>query len=132
MVIAGYMNYKQAVGDTFPASDIPNVAKTVDFLSRINQVAGWVGDFGKKDEDQIIWTINAETAGTYDLTLKYGHDNGSGSPVGRLTVNGQTLETEVTFDEMTGWGNPIAQKTVQADLQAGENKIVLQLNTNDL
>ncbi|WP_419875357.1 glycoside hydrolase family 66 protein [Candidatus Pristimantibacillus sp. PTI5] len=132
MVIAGYMNYKQAVGDTVAAADIPNVAKTVEFLSRINKTAGWVGDFGKKDEDQIIWTINAETAGSYDLTLKYGHDNGSGSPIGRLTVNGQTIETPISFDEKTGWGNPIAEKTVQADLQAGENKIMLQLNTNDL
>ncbi|MDQ8734352.1 glycoside hydrolase family 66 protein [Paenibacillus sp. LHD-38] len=132
MVIAGYMNYKQAVGDTVAAADIPNVAKTVEFLSRLNKSAGWVGDFGKKDEDQIIWTINAETAGSYDLTLKYGHDNGSGSPIGRLTVNGQTVETPVNFDEKTGWGNPIAEKTVQADLQAGENKIMLQLNTNDL
>ncbi|MCA0758500.1 carbohydrate-binding protein [Paenibacillus sp. N4] len=132
MVIAGYMNYKQAVGDTTPASDITDVAKTVEFLSRIGKAAGWVGDFGKKDEDRIIWTVQAPETGTYDLKLLYGHDNGGGNPAGRLTVNGTLAAAELPFDEKTGWGNPVAEKTVQTVLQAGGNTIELQLNTNDL
>ncbi|MBN2982325.1 glycoside hydrolase family 66 protein [Cohnella algarum] len=132
MVIAGYMNYKQATGDTYRAEDLDNVARTVEFVSRINRVPGWVGDFGKKDEDQIIWTVDAPAEGLYDLTLKYGHDNGGGHPIGRLTVNGSPLEGTIDFEERTGWGNPVAEKTVRAALRQGANEIRLQLNTNDL
>ncbi|MDQ6419777.1 glycoside hydrolase family 66 protein [Paenibacillus sp. LHD-117] len=132
MVIAAYMNYKQATGDVYPAEELENVARTVEFQSRIGKAHGWVGDFGKKDEDAIVWTVQAPEAGTYRLTLHYGHDNGGGNPVGKLSVNGQEADGELDFTGKTGWGNPVAELSLQADLKAGANTIKLQLATNDL
>ncbi|MFN0220774.1 glycoside hydrolase family 66 protein [Paenibacillus sp. KR2-11] len=132
MVIAGYMNYKQAAGDNYAVSNVEGLPKTVEFQSRINSIAGWVGDFGIKNEDKIVWTVQADAAGTYDLTLKYGHANAGGSPDGRVTVNGTEAVSSILFDENTGWGNPRAQKTIKADLKAGSNQIVLQLNSTGL
>jgi dextranase len=132
MVIAGYMNYKQAVGDHYEVSDAVGAPRTEQFLSRIGKIPGWVGDFGKKDEDKIIWTIQAPEAGEYELILKYGHDNGGGSPEGRLTVNGETAAASIPFSQKTGWGNPVGDAVVKANLQAGGNSVMLQLNTSDL
>ncbi|UJF36411.1 S-layer homology domain-containing protein [Paenibacillus hexagrammi] len=132
MVIAGYMNYKQATGDKYPAADLTDVPKTVEFQSRINRVPGWVGDFGMPNEDKIIWTVHADQAGTYDLTLNYGHGNAGGSPDGKLTVNGEVVATSIPFDENTGWGNPSAKKMIHANLKAGDNTIMLQLNSTGL
>lgn len=132
MVIAGYMNYKQAVGDDYPVTEATGAPRTTQYGSKISKVAGWVGDFGKKDEDQIIWTVQAPAAGEYELTLAYGHGNEAGSPEGRLTVNGQAAADRIPFTQKTGWGNPIANVTVKANLQAGANTVVLQLNTSDL
>lgn len=131
IVIAGYMNYKQATGDHYEISNVKGVPKAETFVSRIQQTPGWVGDFGKKDEDQIIWTVNVPEAGTYQLDLHYGHNN-EASPEGRLSVNGEEAVSNVAFNEKTGWGNPVAVKTEKVQLKQGENEIKLQLNTNNL
>ncbi|WP_223067812.1 glycoside hydrolase family 66 protein [Paenibacillus caui] len=132
MVIAGYINYKQATGVPYDASEATGMPKVTEFASRIGTASGWVGDFGKKDEDQLIFTVNVPKAGKYELTLNYGHGNDGGSPDGRLSVNEQIAAGSILFDHKTGWGNPVAQITAQAELKAGDNKIKLQLNSNDL
>ncbi|MFD2671330.1 glycoside hydrolase family 66 protein [Marinicrinis sediminis] len=131
MVIAAYMNYKQAAGQHYDAADVQDVPRTVVFQSRIAHIPGWVGDFGKKDEDQIVWTVDAAQAGTAELKLVYGHGNDSGYPEGRLTVNGTVAASQIAFDQQTGWGNPTAEAVVSVELQAGSNEIRLQLNTSD-
>ncbi|MBT2696566.1 carbohydrate-binding protein [Bacillus sp. ISL-40] len=131
VVIAGYMNYKQATGDHYEVANVKGVPKSEQFVSRIQKTPGWVGDFGKKDEDQIIWTVDVPDAGTYNVSLKYGHDNGD-SPEGKLSLNNQIVNNAITFNEKTGWGNPVAIKNLSLDLEKGTNQIKLQLNTNDL
>jgi dextranase len=131
VVIAGYMNYKQATGDHYEIADVKGIPKSEQFISRINQIPGWVGDFGKKDEDKIIWTVDVPETGTYNISLKYGHDN-QDSPEGRISVNDQVVVNDITFTEKTGWGNPVAFKNMTVDLKKGKNKIKLQLNTNNL
>nr|WP_276310239.1 glycoside hydrolase family 66 protein [Bacillus salacetis] len=131
VVIAGYMNYKQATGIHYEAGDVQGIPKADQFFSRIGKTAGWVGDFGKKDEDQIIWTVDVPTAGTYSFGLDYGHDNGE-SPNGKLTVNNAEVVPSIDFNEKTGWGNPVAAKSYELDLQAGKNEIMLSLNSNNL
>ncbi|WP_052703114.1 glycoside hydrolase family 66 protein [Paenibacillus beijingensis] len=133
MVIAGYMNYKQATGISVDAASALDVPHTVTFQSRINKAPGWVGDFGKKDEDQIEFTVDAPEAGDYNLKLYYGHGNDAGSPEGYLTVNGVLQADHIAFDQKTDWGNPVAVKEFAGiPLKAGENKIKLQLHSNDL
>ncbi|MDQ0901246.1 glycoside hydrolase family 66 protein [Paenibacillus sp. V4I7] len=132
MVIAGYMNYKQAVGDHYEVADVVGVPKTTQFISRIAKAPGWVGDFGKKDEDQIIWTVNVPETGDYNLDIKYGHGNDGGNPNGKLSVNGNIVAPSIPFTQKTGWGNPIADAVVHTTLQAGTNTVTLQLNTSDL
>lgn len=133
MVIAGYMNYKQATGVHYDGSEAKDVPNTVVFQSRIAKAAGWVGDFGKKDEDQIIFTVDAPEDGDYNLTLQYGHGNGGGNPEGYLTVNGEAAADHIVFDQKTGWGHPTGQaKLTGIKLNKGENKVKLQLSSNDL
>ncbi|MGF7030898.1 dextranase [Paenibacillus mucilaginosus] len=132
MVIAGYMNYKEAAGIPYSASEAQDVPKTLAFQSRIGKSPSWVGDFGKKDEDAIVFNVHVPAAGEYDLTLRYGHGNSGGNPEGRLSVNGSVAVPSIPFDEFTDWGNPVAEKTVTAQLQQGKNEIRLQLNSNDL
>ncbi|WP_052737975.1 glycoside hydrolase family 66 protein [Bacillus sp. SA1-12] len=132
VVIAGYMNYKQATGNHYEAADVKGVPKSEQFFSRIQKVPGWVGDFGKQDEDQIIWKIDVPEAGTYHVDLLYGHDNGNGNPEGKVSLNGQIVESSIGFDEKTGWGNPVALKSLTLDLEKGTNEIKLQLNSNNL
>lgn len=131
VVIAGYMNYKQATGDHYEVADVKDVPKLNQLSSTLQKVTGWVGDFGKQDEDQIIWTVDVPEDGTYNVSLKYGHNNES-SPNGKLSVNNQLVEKNIEFNEKTGWGNPIANKDLSLDLKKGENEIKLQLNSNDL
>ncbi|MFS0637867.1 glycoside hydrolase family 66 protein [Mesobacillus foraminis] len=131
VVIAGYMNYKQATGNHYEAADLKGVPKSEQYFSRIQKAAGWVGDFGKKDEDQIIWTVDVPEAGAYRVDLKYGHDNGE-SPEGKLSVNNQLVENSIPFSEKTGWGNPVAVKNLTLNLEKGKNQIKLQLNTDNL
>lgn len=131
VVIAGYMNYKQATGDHYEVADVKDVPRLEQVASSIQKVPGWVGDFGKQDEDQIIWTVDVPEAGTYDLALKYGHNNGE-SPEGKLLVNNQIAVNTIPFNEKTGWGNPIGVKNLSVELAAGKNEIKLQLNTNNL
>lgn len=133
MVIAGYMNYKQATGVSVDAASALDVPHTVAFQSRIGKAAGWVGDFGKQDEDQIEFTVTAPEAGNYNLKLYYGQGNDSGAPEGYLSVNGQLQADHILFDQNTGWGNPVAFKELESvPLNAGENKIKLQLHTSGL
>jgi dextranase len=131
VVIAGYMNYKQATGDHYEVADIKDIPRLEQTASSIKKVPGWVGDFGKQDEDQIIWTVDAPEAGTYNVMLKYGHNN-EGSPEGKLSVNNRVAVNTISFNEKTGWGNPAAVKNLSVDLVEGENEIKLQLNSNDL
>ena len=131
VVIAGYMNYKQATGIHYEAADLKGIPKAERFSSSIQKVPGWVGDFGRQDEDQIIWTVDVPESGTYNVDLKYGHDN-EASPEGKLSVNNQLVENAITFNEKTGWGNPVANKNLSLHLEKGTNKIKLQLNTNNL
>ncbi|WP_175991544.1 glycoside hydrolase family 66 protein [Bacillus sp. Marseille-Q1617] len=131
VVIAGYMNYKQATGEHYNVADVEGVPRSEHFISRIQKMPGWVGDFGMKDEDQIIWKVDAPESGTYTVDLKYGHDNGE-SPVGKIHVNDALVKDAIPFSEKTGWGNPVAETSLTADLQEGENEIKLSLNTNNL
>lgn len=131
VVIAGYMNYKQAAGDHYEVSDVNGIPRIEQTASSIKKVPGWVGDFGKKDEDQIIWTVDVPEAGTYDIALKYGHNN-SDSPEGKLSVNDRLAVDKIPFNEKTGWGNPIAERHLSLELDKGTNEIKLRLNTNDL
>ncbi|PTX61322.1 dextranase [Melghirimyces profundicolus] len=130
VVIAGYMNYKQATGDHYEVADVQGVPKSTTFISNIKKIPGWVGDFGKQDEDQIIWTVDVPESGTYNVSLLYGHDN-QDSPEGKLSVNNQIIDGKIAFDERTGWGNPVAVKNISANLEKGKNEIKLQLNTNN-
>ncbi|MDM5196543.1 glycoside hydrolase family 66 protein [Fictibacillus enclensis] len=131
VVIAGYMNYKQATGKHYEVADVKGVPKSEQFFSRVQKLPGWVGDFGKQDEDMIIWTVDVPESGTYDVALKNGHDNGS-SPEGKISVNNQLVESTISFNEKTGWGNPVAVKNLSLHLEKGTNEIKLQLNTNNL
>ncbi|WP_445487777.1 glycoside hydrolase family 66 protein [Niallia sp. 03133] len=131
VVIAGYMNYKQATGDHYEAADLKNIPKLTQLASTLQKINGWVGDFGKQDEDQIIWTVEAPEDGTYNVSLMYGHDNES-SPIGKLSVNNQLVENSIEFNKKTGWGNPVASKDLTLDLKKGTNAIKLQLNSNNL
>lgn len=132
MVIAGYMNYRQATGVTTNGTKAEDVPSTVDYQSRISKAYGWVGNFGRKDTDAVTFTVDAPAAGDYKLVLNYGHGNGSGHPEGKLTLNGEVVQSSIPFDTNTGWGYPIAQYTVSAALKQGENKVKLTLNTNNL
>ncbi|WNS40796.1 glycoside hydrolase family 66 protein [Paenibacillus sp. MMS20-IR301] len=132
MVIAGYMNYKEATGLPARGTEAQGVPLTLDYQSRIAKAYGWVGNFGRKDTDAVTFTVNAPADGMYSLILNYGQGNGSGSPEGQLLVNGEVAAAAIPFDAGTGWGNPTAQAGVQAMLKKGENSVKLTLNTNNL
>ncbi|MCJ8014556.1 S-layer protein [Paenibacillus sp. KQZ6P-2] len=132
MVIAGYMNYKQATGVTTNGTEAKDVPAALDYQSRISKAFGWVGNFGRKDTDSVTFTVDAPADGTYNLVLNYGQGNGSGYPEGKLTVNSEIVGPSIPFNANTGWGNPTAQYTVSAKLKKGENKVKLTLNTNNL
>lgn len=132
MVIAGYMNYKEATGLPTRGTEALDVPVTLDYQSRIAKAYGWVGNFGRKDTDSVTFTVNAPADGIYTLTLEYGQGNASGFPEGKLTVNGETAAAAVPFEANTGWGNPTAQAVVTARLAQGENSVKLTLNTNSL
>ncbi|WP_233516801.1 glycoside hydrolase family 66 protein [Paenibacillus curdlanolyticus] len=132
MVIAGYMNYKQATGVTTRGTDAMDVPAEADYQSRITKAYGWVGNFGRKDTDAVTFTVNAPVKGSYELTLNYGQGNGSGYPEGKLTVNGQVAADAIAFDSNTGWGNPVSGSKVNLELEAGTNTVKLTLNTNGL
>lgn len=132
MVIAGYMNYKQATGLPTRGTEARDVPVTLDYQSRIAKAYGWVGNFGRKDTDSVTFTVNAPSDGLYTLTLNYGQGNGSGSPEGKLIVNGEMAAGVIPFEANTGWGNPTAQAIVAATLKKGENSVKLTLNTNSL
>ncbi|AHV95998.1 glycoside hydrolase family 66 protein [Paenibacillus sabinae] len=133
MVIAGYMNYKQATGIHYDGSEAKDVPSTVVFQSRIGKAASWVGDFGRKDEDQIVFTVDAPEDSDYNLTLRYGHGNDGGSPEGYLTVNGEPAADSIVFDQKTGWGHPTAEaKVTGIKLHKGRNEVKLQLSSDNL
>ncbi|OME51827.1 S-layer protein [Paenibacillus odorifer] len=132
MVIAGYMNYKEATGLPTRGTEAQDVPVTLDYQSRIAKAYGWVGNFGRKDTDAVKFTVNAPADGMYTLALNYGQGNGSGSPEGKLIVNGEVAAAAIPFDANTGWGNPTAQATVAATLKKGENSVEVKLNTNGL
>ncbi|WP_435165700.1 glycoside hydrolase family 66 protein [Paenibacillus glycanilyticus] len=132
MVIAGYMNYKQATGVTTRGTEAEDVPATVDYQSRISKAYGWVGNFGRKDTDAVTFTVTVPEAGNYNLVLNYGQGNGATGPEGKLSVNGEVADAAIPFSVNTGWGNPTAQYTVPAELKAGENTVKLTLNTNNL
>jgi dextranase len=132
MVIAGYMNYKQATGINYEATTAEDVPKTVVFQSRINKNSSWVGNFGRKDKDSVTYTVNVPVSGSYTLTLHYAQGNSSGYPEGHLSVNDTVADASIPFDQQTGWGNMMGTKVITANLNQGENKIKLQLNSNNL
>lgn len=132
MVIAGYMNYKQATGVTTRGTDATDVPAAADYQSRVTKAYGWVGNFGRKDTDAVTFTVNAPVKGSYELTLNYGQGNGSGYPEGKLTVNGQVAADAISFDSNAGWGNPVSESKVNIELVAGTNTVKLTLNTNGL
>jgi|GEM_PF-5793793 S-layer homology domain. len=132
MVIAGYMNYKQATGVATRGTEAEDVPAAVDYQSRIAKAYGWVGNFGRKDTDAVTFTINVPEAGNYDLVLNYGQGNEATGPEGKLTVNGEVAEDSIPFSVNTGWGQPTAKYKVPAQLKAGENIVKLTLNTNGL
>ncbi|MEK5467339.1 glycoside hydrolase family 66 protein [Paenibacillus sp. FSL R7-0210] len=132
MVIAGYMNYKEATGLPTRGTEAQDVPVTVDYQSRIAKAYGWVGNFGRKDTDSVTFTVNAPADGMYTLVLNYGQGNGSGSPEGKLMVNDEIAAAAIPFEANTGWGNPTAQAAVTAMLKEGENSVKLTLNTNSL
>ncbi|KUP25152.1 glycoside hydrolase family 66 protein [Paenibacillus sp. DMB5] len=131
MVIAGYMNYKEATGLPTRGTEALDVPVTLDYRSRITKAYGWVGNFGRKDTDAVTFTVNAPADGLYTLVLNYGQGNGSGAPEGKLIVNDEIAAAAIPFEANTGWGNPTAQATVAATLKKGENSVKLTLNTNN-
>lgn len=132
MVIAGYMNYKQATGATTRGTEATDVPAAADYQSRIAKAYGWVGNFGRKDTDAVTFTVSAPVSGTYDLILNAGHGNGAGHPEGKLTVNGAVAAAAIPFATNTGWGNPVSSYKATAELAAGANTVKLTLNTNGL
>ncbi|MFI6317765.1 alpha-galactosidase D [Nonomuraea sp. NPDC050556] len=70
-------------------------------------------------------TINAPTAGTYNLTLAY--TAGDNSRTATITINGTGTQT-LQFTSTGGWNTP-GTKTITANLQTGNNTITLDSGT---
>lgn len=133
MVIAGYMNMKEATGVKTRGTEAEDVPAAVNYQSRISKVQdSWVGNFGRKDTDAVTFTVNAPATGMYKLLLHYGQGNDSGYPEGKLTVNNEIAAAAIPFSANTGWGNPSATAEVTATLKEGNNTVKLTLNTNSL
>lgn len=133
MVIAGYMNMKEATGIKTHGTEAQDVPAAINYQSRISKVQNsWVGNFGRKDTDAVTFTVNAPAAGMYKLILHYGQGNVSGHPEGKLTVNNEIAAKAIPFSNNTGWGNPSAKAEVTATLKEGNNTVMLTLNTNNL
>ena len=81
-------------------------------------------DFQNAADDIIAWTVNAPTAGVYDLTWRY--TNGSSNRPLALTINGDVFDESLDFPTTGGWySNGWDFVTQSVGLNAGNNTVEL-------
>jgi exo-1,4-beta-D-glucosaminidase len=69
----------------------------------------------------VEWTVDAASAGTYDLVIRYANGTTTSRPMD-FSVNGAGAAQGVAFDGTGAWAT-WAAKTVRVTLSAGANKI---------
>ncbi|QNF34009.1 PQQ-dependent sugar dehydrogenase [Adhaeribacter swui] len=79
-------------------------------------------DYNKLSGEYIEWTIQAPTAGIYNLSFRYALL--SGTRTLRLAANGTLISSAFPFTATGQWTN-WASKSVSIDLKAGINKVRL-------
>jgi hypothetical protein len=87
--------------------------------------AGFTGtgfaDFSTGAGEYINWTVNAETAGLYDLKLRYALERGE-RPL-QIQVNGQVVDASLDFPTTGAW-TAWSEVTIPSQmLQAGTNTV---------
>ena len=87
--------------------------------------AGFTGtgyaDFTNASTDFVNWTVNADAAGPYDLTLRYALQSGD-RPL-QIQVNGQVVDASLEFPATGAW-TTWSEVTIPSQLlQAGTNTV---------
>lgn len=77
----------------------------------------------------VEWTVNAATAGSAGLTLRYANGTTTNRPM-TLTVNGTTVATNKAFNGTGAWTN-WATTALTANLKAGANTIRATATTSN-
>jgi predicted secreted protein len=78
-------------------------------------------DYANVTGGYIEWTVNAVSAGSQTLTLRYANGATVNRPM-TITVNGTAVATNLAFNPTTNW-DTWADKTMTATLNAGNNTI---------
>ncbi|SDM31464.1 pectate lyase [Catalinimonas alkaloidigena] len=73
----------------------------------------------------ILYNVQADTAGTYSLTWRYANGGGSGDLFAQVWVADEAAVDSLNFRHTGSWANWTYSDTVRVALQAGENKIRL-------
>ena len=94
------------------------------FEGRGAEGTGYV-DYQSSTGDFIEWTIDVETAGTYELSWRYA--NGSSNRPLELSINDEITNSSVDFDPTGGWQN-WKFVTQLVELEPGVNTIRLSAN----
>jgi hypothetical protein len=77
----------------------------------------------------IEWTVNAISAGSQTLTLRYANGTTVNRPM-TITVNGAAIATNLAFNPTTNW-DTWTDKTLTATLNAGNNTIRATATTSN-
>lgn len=98
-------------------------------------VSGYTGD-GYADTDRgvgksISWAVNAEQAGTYGITWRYGNGGGSGDRPATLLLNGVVALARVNFPHTGTWTNWTESDTTFVELATGNTTIRIEAHSED-
>jgi hypothetical protein len=79
-------------------------------------------DFVNASGDSLGWTVHADTARSYSLTIRYANGSAASRPL-KITVNGVTVNSSLAFPPTGSWQiwNTV---TFTAALKSGSNQVV--------
>ncbi|WP_120460946.1 glycoside hydrolase family 76 protein [Paenibacillus aceti] len=85
-------------------------------------VAGW-----NTDGTAVKFNVNQNSASTRTMTIRYA--SGAGNASRYVSVNGNVVQSDLNFPATSGWGD-WKTVTINVDLQAGYNQIVIGQDTS--
>ncbi|MFY0605893.1 MAG: carbohydrate-binding protein [Cyclobacteriaceae bacterium] len=86
---------------------------------------GWISS-----GEWVEYTIDVESAGVYEVSMRYASDNASGGGPFYFEVDGEKISSDVSFNSTNGW-NTWATKTANINLNKGEQVLKLVFNNGE-
>lgn len=118
-----YTTYNTGDADSGRITLMPEDAEFLGGMLNLEDKGDFVNVANFTKDQSVMYTFDVKTAGTYNLTVNYSANQGSGGGTGTIKVNDTSIEHE--FAQTGSWTTFVYEDLGTFELTAGENTLTI-------